>query len=186
MARNVLRNKQSNIGINPSAMDAKKPVVYRVLVGLAVRLCRSMSTRWLQYSIRTVICLCDNSRRFFLFQKQPFIRFWKMSYRCDTCVCYGCHTSLPVTSFSSVWMLTTETLDSLLRIRISYRKWLQWMKVGCITTTHSPNGSENTGSVWTSGKSDSRSLQARCDWSPFSTTKGSFINIFAPAPQNEN
>ncbi len=93
--RNVLQNEQSNIGINLAAMDAKRPVVFHALVGLAVRLQRSTSTRWLRYSMRTVICLCDavrlqrststrwlrysmrnviclcdNSRRFFIFQKQ--------------------------------------------------------------------------------------------------------------------
>ncbi len=38
MARNVLWNERSNIYIDPSAMDAKRLVVYHASVGLAVRL----------------------------------------------------------------------------------------------------------------------------------------------------
>ncbi len=161
--RNVLRNEHSNIGINPSTMNAKRPVVYHALVGLAVRLQRSTSTRWLRYLMRTVTCLCDNSRRFFIFQKQPSIGFLRTSYRCDAYVRCGCRTSLPVTNFSSVWMLAMKTTDSLLRIQISYRKWSRWMKVGCITTTQSQNGRVNAGSARTSeycGKCGSRNLQA--------------------------
>ncbi len=184
--RNVLGNERSNIGINPTTMDAKIPVVYHAPVSLAVWLQRLTSTWWPQYSIRIVICLCDNSRRFFIFQKWSFIRFWKTSCRCDACVRYGCRTSLPVTNISSIWMLAIKTSDSMLRIRIFYRKWSRWMKVGCITTTHSPNCRVNTGSARTSGicrKWGSRNLHARCNWLPFSTTKGSFINIFAPQKQ---
>ncbi len=75
-------------------------------------------------------------------------------------------------NFSSVWMLAMKTLNSLLRIQISYRKWSRWMKVGCITTTHSPNRRVNTGSALTSGKCGSRNPQAKCNWSPFLTTNG--------------
>ncbi len=85
-------------------------------------------------------------------------------------------------NFSSIWVLAMKTLDSLLRIGISYKKWSWWMKVGCITTTRSPNGRVNTGSTRTSGncgKYGSRNLQTRFNWSPFFTTEESFINIFA-------
>ncbi len=164
-------------------MNAKTLVVYHALVGLTDWLQRSMSTRWQWYSMRTIICLCDISRRFFIFQKRPSMRFLKTSYRCDACVCRGCRISLLVINFSSIRMLVMQTSDSLLRIQIFYRKWSWWMKVGCITTTHSPNRRVNAGSTrtsWNWGKCSSRNLQARCNWSPFSTTKGSFINIFAP------
>ncbi len=108
----------------------------------AVQLQRSMSTQWPQYSMRTVICLCNNSRRFFIFHKRPSIGFWKTSYRYDACVHLGCHT--PGTNFNRVWILAMKTSDSFLRIRISYKTWSQWMKFGCITTTHSPNRRMNT------------------------------------------
>ncbi len=47
MVRNVSQNERSNIAINPSAMDAKRPVIYHAPVGLTVCLQRSTSAQWL-------------------------------------------------------------------------------------------------------------------------------------------